>query len=148
MESSALIGLLEEAVPGVFDAVPTGGTANVQAVVVELEDFSVLGEMVEQAHAVQQGPSIEDADVIVAGGRGLGEPEHAGTAIGPRTAGTWACRLAGERAGRWHARIVRQLPGPPPSRGIPVDERRCPRIASRLRDGAREAGGNPARSRH
>jgi electron transfer flavoprotein alpha subunit len=31
--------------------------------------------MVEQAHAVQQGPSIEDADVIVAGGRGLGEPE-------------------------------------------------------------------------
>ena len=31
--------------------------------------------MVEQAHAEQQGPSIEDADVIVAGGRGLGEPE-------------------------------------------------------------------------
>ena len=31
--------------------------------------------MVEQAHAVQQGPSIEDADVIVAGGRGLGQPE-------------------------------------------------------------------------
>jgi electron transfer flavoprotein alpha subunit len=32
--------------------------------------------MVEQAHAEQQGPSIEDADVIVAGGRGLGEPEN------------------------------------------------------------------------
>ena len=31
--------------------------------------------MVEQAHAEQQGPSIEDADVIVAGGRGLGGPE-------------------------------------------------------------------------
>ena len=42
---------------------------------VELEDFSTLAEMVEQAHAEQQGPSIEDADVIVAGGRGLGEPE-------------------------------------------------------------------------
>ena len=42
---------------------------------VELEDFSTQAEMVEQAHAEQQGPSIEDADVIVAGGRGLGEPE-------------------------------------------------------------------------
>jgi electron transfer flavoprotein alpha subunit len=43
--------------------------------VVELEDFSSQAEMVEQAHAEQEGPSIEDADVIVAGGRGLGEPE-------------------------------------------------------------------------
>ena len=60
---------------GVFDAVPTGGSADVKDAVVELEDFSALAEMVEQAHAVQQGPSIEDADVIVAGGRGLGAPE-------------------------------------------------------------------------
>jgi electron transfer flavoprotein alpha subunit len=60
---------------GVFDPVPTGGTAEVRATVLELEDFSALAEMVEQAHAVQQGPSIEDADVIVAGGRGLGAPE-------------------------------------------------------------------------
>ena len=60
---------------GVFDAAPTGGTAEVRSTEVELEDFSSLAEMVEQAHAVQQGPSIEDADVIVAGGRGLGQPE-------------------------------------------------------------------------
>jgi electron transfer flavoprotein alpha subunit len=60
---------------GVFDAAPTGGSAEVRDAAVELEDFSSLAEMVEQAHAVQQGPSIEDADVIVAGGRGLGEPE-------------------------------------------------------------------------
>jgi electron transfer flavoprotein alpha subunit len=60
---------------GVFDAVPTGGSAEVKDAVVELEDFSGLAEMIEQAHAVQQGPSIEDADVIVAGGRGLGAPE-------------------------------------------------------------------------
>ena len=59
----------------VFDAAPTGGSADVKDAAVELEDFSSLAEMVEQAHAVQQGPSIEDADVIVAGGRGLGEPE-------------------------------------------------------------------------
>ena len=31
--------------------------------------------MVEQAHEESEGPSIEDADVIVAGGRGLGGPE-------------------------------------------------------------------------
>ena len=31
--------------------------------------------MVEQAHETSEGPSIEDADVIVAGGRGLGGPE-------------------------------------------------------------------------
>ena len=31
--------------------------------------------MVEQAHEQASGPSIEDADMIVAGGRGLGAPE-------------------------------------------------------------------------
>jgi electron transfer flavoprotein alpha subunit len=62
--------------PGTFDATATGGSAEVKDVVVELEDFSTRAEMVEQAHAEQQGPSIEDADVIVAGGRGLGEPEN------------------------------------------------------------------------
>src|SRR5437899_2117376 len=60
---------------GTFDAEPSGGTAEVKDAVVELEDFSTQAAMVEQAHAEQQGPSIEDADVIVAGGRGLGEPE-------------------------------------------------------------------------
>jgi electron transfer flavoprotein alpha subunit len=60
---------------GTFDASETGGTADVKDAVVELEDFSTQAEMIEQAHAEQQGPSIEDADVIVAGGRGLGEPE-------------------------------------------------------------------------
>ncbi len=60
---------------GTFDAAETGGSAEVKDAVVELEDFSTRAEMVEQAHAEQQGPSIEDADVIVAGGRGLGEPE-------------------------------------------------------------------------
>ena len=49
--------------------------AEVRDAAVELEDFSTAAEMVEQAHAEQQGPSIEDAEVIVAGGRGLGEPE-------------------------------------------------------------------------
>jgi electron transfer flavoprotein alpha subunit len=60
---------------GALDAAEAGGVSDVRDVAVELEDFSTLAEMVEQAHAEQQGPSIEDADVIVAGGRGLGEPE-------------------------------------------------------------------------
>jgi electron transfer flavoprotein alpha subunit len=60
---------------GALDAVETGGSAEVKDAAVQLEDFSTQAEMVEQAHAEQQGPSIEDADVIVAGGRGLGEPE-------------------------------------------------------------------------
>ncbi|MGH3003814.1 MAG: electron transfer flavoprotein subunit alpha/FixB family protein, partial [Gaiellaceae bacterium] len=60
---------------GVFDASESGGSAEVKDAAVELEDFSMRAEMVEQAHAEQQGPSIEDAEVIVAGGRGLGEPE-------------------------------------------------------------------------
>jgi len=60
---------------GTFDADETGGTAEVKDAAVELEGFSTEAQMVEQAHAEQQGPSIEEADVIVAGGRGLGEPE-------------------------------------------------------------------------
>jgi electron transfer flavoprotein alpha subunit len=60
---------------GTFDANETGGTAVVKDAAVELEDFSTQAQMLEQAHAEQQGPSIEEADVIVAGGRGLGEPE-------------------------------------------------------------------------
>jgi electron transfer flavoprotein alpha subunit len=61
---------------GALDEGELGGTADVRDAAVELEEFSLLAEMLEQAHAEQQGPSIEDADVIVAGGRGLGLPEN------------------------------------------------------------------------
>jgi electron transfer flavoprotein alpha subunit len=60
---------------GALDPEELSGAADVRDAAVELEDFSTQAEMLEQAHAEQQGPSIEDADVIVAGGRGLGEPE-------------------------------------------------------------------------
>ena len=60
---------------GALDADALSGTSDVRDAAVELEDFSTAAEMVEQAHAEQQGPSIEDAEIIVAGGRGLGEPE-------------------------------------------------------------------------
>ena len=60
---------------GAFDPHEIGGDAQVEDVQVELQDFSTAATMVEQAHAESEGPSIEDAQVIVAGGRGLGEPE-------------------------------------------------------------------------
>jgi electron transfer flavoprotein alpha subunit len=60
---------------GAFDTSETGGEAQVEDVSADLEDFSTQATMVEQAHAESEGPSIEDADVIVAGGRGLGGPE-------------------------------------------------------------------------
>jgi electron transfer flavoprotein alpha subunit len=60
---------------GAFDPSESGGTAEVEQAPVELEEHSTKASMVEQAHAESEGPSIEDADVIVAGGRGLGSPE-------------------------------------------------------------------------
>jgi electron transfer flavoprotein alpha subunit len=69
------IGLVRS---GTFEPEPApgGGEPEVTDVVVELEDFSSKAVMLEQAHEEQQGPSIEDADIIVAGGRGLGGPEN------------------------------------------------------------------------
>ena len=42
------------------------------------QDFSLAATMVEQAHEDSEGPSIEDADVIIAAGRGLGGPDNFG----------------------------------------------------------------------
>ena len=62
--------------PGSFDPVAGGGDAAVESLEPAIEDFSLAATMVEQAHEERTGPSIEDADVIVAGGRGLGAPEN------------------------------------------------------------------------
>jgi electron transfer flavoprotein alpha subunit len=61
---------------GSFEPQQTGGTAEVRPFEATFEDFSTAAEMLEQAHEESSGPSIEDADVIVAGGRGLGGPEN------------------------------------------------------------------------
>ena len=37
---------------------------------------SLSARLVERRHAPSSGPSLEDADIIVAGGMGLGGPEH------------------------------------------------------------------------
>ena len=61
---------------GALDPVAHGGEARVEEVAPDIQDFSLAAEMLEQAHEESEGPSIEDADVIVAGGRGLGGPEN------------------------------------------------------------------------
>ena len=61
---------------GTFDPAATGGSADVEEFSVSFEDFARLAVMRERAHAESEGPSIEDADIVVAGGRGLGKPEN------------------------------------------------------------------------
>jgi electron transfer flavoprotein alpha subunit len=62
---------------GTFDPAESGAAAELRDVDVDLEAHSLLAELVEAAvEEGQAGPSIEDADVIVAGGRGLGGPEN------------------------------------------------------------------------
>jgi electron transfer flavoprotein alpha subunit len=60
---------------GAFDPETVGGAGTVEKLDVAFEEHSLAAEMLEQAHEESTGPSIEDADVIVAGGRGLGDPE-------------------------------------------------------------------------
>jgi electron transfer flavoprotein alpha subunit len=60
---------------GAFDPVESGGSVDVESFEPTFSDFSTLATLVEQTQEESSGPSIEDADIIVAGGRGLGSPE-------------------------------------------------------------------------
>jgi electron transfer flavoprotein alpha subunit len=60
---------------GALDPVSSGGSAEVQDFEAPASDFSALAKLLEQTTEASSGPSIEDADIIVAGGRGLGSPE-------------------------------------------------------------------------
>jgi len=63
---------------GTFDPVESGGSggsAEVKDVSAAFQDFSTQARLVEHLTEKATGPSIEDADVIVAGGRGLGGAE-------------------------------------------------------------------------
>ncbi|HSI97411.1 MAG TPA: electron transfer flavoprotein subunit alpha/FixB family protein [Gaiellaceae bacterium] len=60
---------------GALDATESGGSAEVEPFDASFSDFSTLATLVEQSQEESSGPSIEDADIIVAGGRGLGSPE-------------------------------------------------------------------------
>jgi electron transfer flavoprotein alpha subunit len=60
---------------GAFDPVESGGSAEVEEFEASIFDFSTLAALLGQSVEASSGPSIEDADIIVAGGRGLGSPE-------------------------------------------------------------------------
>jgi electron transfer flavoprotein alpha subunit len=60
---------------GALDPVESGGDAEVEGFDFQTSDFSTLATLVEQTQEESSGPSIEDADIIVAGGRGLGAPD-------------------------------------------------------------------------
>ena len=86
---------------GALDPVESGGTAEVEEFEFEPSDFSTLATLVEQTQEESSGPSIEDADIIVAGGRGLGSPdgftilEELASALGGAVAATRAVVDAG-----------------------------------------------------
>jgi electron transfer flavoprotein alpha subunit len=62
---------------GSFDATPAGGgEPEIAEVSPAFAAHSTAARLVAQDAEVSSGPSIEDADVIVAGGRGLGSPEN------------------------------------------------------------------------
>jgi electron transfer flavoprotein alpha subunit len=62
---------------GSFDAAATaGGEPEVIEVSVEHAPHSVAAKVVSQEQEQATGPSIEDAEIVVAGGRGLGAPEN------------------------------------------------------------------------
>jgi electron transfer flavoprotein alpha subunit len=60
---------------GAFDPVERPAAGTPRPLAVEIEPWSLRAELVESAAEESGGPSIEDAEVIVAGGRGLGGPE-------------------------------------------------------------------------
>jgi electron transfer flavoprotein alpha subunit len=70
--STPRLGLIRS---GSFEATENAAAGAVESATVALEDFSGHAKIVEQSHEEQTGPSIEDAEIIVAGGRGLGAAE-------------------------------------------------------------------------
>ena len=86
---------------GAFDASESDGSAAVESFSASFSDFSTAATLVEQTQEESSGPSIEDADVIVAGGRGLGAPdgfsqlEDLAAALGGAVAATRAVVDAG-----------------------------------------------------
>jgi electron transfer flavoprotein alpha subunit len=75
------VGYVEE--PGIiigrlnaFDENETGGTAEVEDVAVELSEWSTKAKMVTRGEQRGADVNIEDADVLIGGGRGLGKKEN------------------------------------------------------------------------
>jgi electron transfer flavoprotein alpha subunit len=63
--------------PGSFPAVPAAAAKepSIEPLTVDFREHTTAARVVEQNRRVQEGPSLADADVVVAGGIGLGSPE-------------------------------------------------------------------------
>jgi electron transfer flavoprotein alpha subunit len=70
--STPRVGLVRS---GTFEPRETGGQAARELVEATIRDFSLQAKIVDHTEEQAVGPLIEDADIIVAGGRGLGAPE-------------------------------------------------------------------------
>jgi len=62
--------------PKSFAAEPSGGTATVSPVEVEIPDEAKRVRRIERHEEAASGPKLEDAKVIISGGRGLGDPSN------------------------------------------------------------------------
>ena len=87
---------------GSFDPVPVGsGEPRIEEVSVQFEPYSLGVRLVGQQPRADEGASIEDAEIIVAGGMGLGAAEHfslaeeLATALGGVVGATRAAVYAG-----------------------------------------------------
>jgi electron transfer flavoprotein alpha subunit len=68
--------------PGSFDTNATGGEPRIEHVAVQLQPHSLAAKIVSHRSQENEGPSVEDAEVIVAGGIGLGAAENFALAEG------------------------------------------------------------------
>ena len=84
LQDSAIVDVGYVSEPGIiigrlnaFDVAESGsGTAEVEDVEVELSEWSTKATMVTRGEARGEDVNIEDADVLVGGGRGLGEKDN------------------------------------------------------------------------
>lgn len=62
--------------PKAFAAEAVGGAANVKPVDSAIDAATLRAKVVETVEQPSDGPNLEDAAIIVSGGRGLGKPEN------------------------------------------------------------------------
>jgi electron transfer flavoprotein alpha subunit len=62
--------------PKAFAAEETGGEAEIRPVGVSIDERTLRTKVVASVEEASEGPNLEDAAIIVSGGRGLGQPEN------------------------------------------------------------------------